>query len=55
MPMCPKCGKELKEEDIFKGSCPHCFYVFPPEFIKSLTASLLQSKKEGSIRKEESS
>jgi len=53
MQICPKCGKELNEEDVFKGSCPHCFYVFPTEFIKSLTASLLQSKKEEDIRKGE--
>ena len=33
---CPKCQKELKEEDVVRGSCPYCHAIFDTPIVKNV-------------------
>jgi len=54
---CPKCRQHLTNDDLFNGSCPRCFYVFTPDFIKGQNEfgiqninAFLENKKTGFVQ-----
>jgi len=49
---CPKCGKELTKDDLFRGFCPKCHSIIPDEIIKQQRRKELREEREAKEKAE---